>query len=96
MKVDFLWLLCRLPITYGFFVIAVVLLVTVAHTSITPGPPHLLDHRKIFVLKQSARYCVNLGSWFVASGEGWSHERIPPPARGLVLKSVNMLRDNPQ
>ena len=73
--------------THRFLVIAVILLVTVAHASVAPRPPHFLE--KVFVLKNCATYySANLGSWLVARGEGWAHQRFSPPARGLVLKIV--------
>ena len=73
--------------THRFLVIAVILLVTVAHASVTPRPPHFLEN--VFVLKIFAKYySANLGSWLMARGEGWAHQRFSPPARGLVLKIV--------
>ena len=149
------------PPPYRFLVIAVVILVTVAHTAVTPRSSHFLDKSKIFrylfkhfktrrsilgsvypmkyelekeswertkrifeYLNQkglsaldklwpwrtdgdchslsswrSQKYSLfhkisaNLGSWLVSGRESWSHEWIPPPARGLVLEMVKICRE---
>ena len=35
---------------------------------------------------------TNLGRWLVSSGEGWAHQRLLPPAWGLVLNIVICFR----
>ena len=74
--------------THRFFVIAVILLVTVAHSAVTPRPPHFLEISICYTILCKILFSANLRGWLVACGEGWAHEWFSPPARGLVLKMV--------
>ena len=67
-------------------VVAIVLCVAEANSSVTARSPHLLN--KICYDPENVSLETNLRRWLVASGESRAHQRLLPPARGLVLRTV--------
>ena len=67
-------------------VVAIVFCVAEANTSVTARSPHLLN--KIYHDPKNVGLETNLRRRLVASGESGAHQRLLPPARGLVLRIV--------
>ena len=75
-------------------VVAIVLRVAEADSSVTARLPHLLNKSSHQDAEDDSIVSLktNLGRRFVACGEGWAHQRLLPPAGRLVLKIVICFR----